>query len=632
MKKKYIWWKTIYRLGVVNVIRNILYRIKIKVGITENETAIKNSIKSILFIGHYRAFSKKILSNEVMGLAIQNGENLCAGRYKLFFNDIHLIGSPPKWFHYDEGDFEGHWSKSPVNACLNQDIKLTWDLSRFHWLQQLCCSYKVSGDDLFLEKMNTWLKDWITKNPVNSGVNWACGQECAIRVIHVLNSTQILSDSSSSQNTLNSFVFEHAMRIESTISYAISQDNNHGTSEAAALFICGAWLIKQNDINSIDEIIATRWLNLGRKILEERIKKLVFSDGGFSMYSTNYHRVFLNTVSIVEFWRQRLSQDSFSNLYLNKCKLATEWLYALVDVTTGDTWNLGANDGSNPFIVQHSDYRDYRPSIQFSSVMFFNEKFYPNEHFINEPLDWFEIDHSAFTYCEKTKESTILFESGIVILRAEQIGLLDTVGFIKFPNFSFRPSQADLLHFDLWHEGVNILRDAGSYSYNCESKVSECFSTISAHNTVEIDGTEPMPRLGPFLFGDWSKMKYIGELIKTEHSLQWEGSYDTPSGANHYRKVLCRSNIWEVSDTVFGAKEIIVVRWRLKPGDWKLSGNTIKCDNIFIKIHSENEIVLRLSTCFESRYYNSKEDVPLLEIQVKSCDATIITSINILEK
>ena len=34
----------------------------------------------------------------------------------------------------------------------------------------------------------------------------------------------------------------HLVRIAATLPYAIAQDNNHGTSEAAALFIGGAWL------------------------------------------------------------------------------------------------------------------------------------------------------------------------------------------------------------------------------------------------------------------------------------------------------------------------------------------------------------------------------------------------------
>lgn len=40
---------------------------------------------------------------------------------------------------------------------------------------------------------------------------------------------------------------------------------------------------------------------------------------------------------------------------------------------------------------------------------------------------------------------------------------------LRYPRFRFRPSQADALHLDLWLEGRNLLRDAGTYSYNTES-------------------------------------------------------------------------------------------------------------------------------------------------------------------
>ena len=36
------------------------------------------------------------------------------------------------------------------------------------------------------------------------------------------------------------------------------------------------------------------------------------------------------------------------------------------------------------------------------------------------------------------------------------------------PQAPARPSQADALHLDLWHRGVNLLRDAGTFSYNAE--------------------------------------------------------------------------------------------------------------------------------------------------------------------
>ena len=34
------------------------------------------------------------------------------------------------------------------------------------------------------------------------------------------------------------------------------------------------------------------------------------------------------------------------------------------------------------------------------------------------------------------------------------------------PIYKFRPSQADPMHLDLWIDGLNLLKDGGTLSYN----------------------------------------------------------------------------------------------------------------------------------------------------------------------
>ena len=75
----------------------------------------------------------------------------------------------------------------------------------------------------------------------------------------------------------------HLRRIAPTIRYAIAQDNNHGTSEAAALFIGGTWLAL------LGEPAGRRWAVRGRRWLEDRAGRLIGVDGSFSQYSLNYH-------------------------------------------------------------------------------------------------------------------------------------------------------------------------------------------------------------------------------------------------------------------------------------------------------------------------------------------------------
>jgi hypothetical protein len=629
MQKLLMWNRLIFGLGVVNIVRNIIYRLKLKSGFFTKLTPVGNVITGPLFVDGLIGEINNQIDDEIKGLIIKEAKSLVNGRVKLFFNEAYQAGSPPQWFYHQEDIFRGHWSDSPVNKYVNKDIKLTWDLSRFHWLQQLSCAYLITKDNLYIATINDWFEDWNTNNPVNSGVNWSCAQECSIRVIHVLNSTHILGDTCINSGSLIDFVVTHCQRIEPTVDYAISQDNNHGTSEAAALFICGAWLSRQSQIPEKTERMARRYLSKGRKILEERVNKLVSEDGSFSMYSTNYHRVFLNTLSVVSFWQKKLNQNEFSNNYIQKCRSATEWLYQLVDEESGDTLNLGANDGSNPFIIQSSDYRDFRPSIQFASVIFFNEKLYKNNHKINESIDWLGITHSSLKRRIILKQSKLLQSSGIVILRSKDVSEFDSTVFIKYPYYKFRPSQADILHVDLWHKGKNILRDAGSYSYNGPRLMMDYFTSIRAHNAVEIDHTEPMPRLGPFLFADWVKMNSISRIEKDVKTLNWTGSYKTKNHVEHMRKITFLEGKWTVHDIIDGFSEDVVLRWRLKKDKWVLNNNILSCKEVRIEIEviKGQQFKFELLNGYESRYYNFIDEIPVLEVSVIGCIAEIKTHI-----
>ncbi len=89
-----------------------------------------------------------------------------------------------------------------------------------------------------------------------------------------------------------------------------AQNNNHAVSEAAALFIGGIWLrslFAKGEGNRSSE----KWARVGRASLERLVDRLVFKDGGFSQYSTNYHRLMLDTLSQVECWRIWLDAAPF---------------------------------------------------------------------------------------------------------------------------------------------------------------------------------------------------------------------------------------------------------------------------------------------------------------------------------
>src|SRR5690606_22600754 len=190
-------------------------------------------------------------------------------------------------------------------------------------------------------------------------------QEASIRVMHLISALIGLKQLSAPSENVQALIELHLKRIAPTIDYAIAQDNNHGTSEAAALYIGGALLY------SIKPSAAyKKWAELGLKWLENRAVKLIVSDGGFSQYSVTYHRVMLDTYALAEIIRQKMNLPKFSQKLYLQLQKATNWLYVLTQ-QSGDVPNIGANDGARLIPVSDTDYRDFRPSVQLASTLFF---------------------------------------------------------------------------------------------------------------------------------------------------------------------------------------------------------------------------------------------------------------------
>ena len=190
-----------------------------------------------------------------------------------------------------------------------------------------------------------------------------------------------------------------------------------------------------------------------------------------------------------------------------------------------------------------------------------------------------------------------------------------------------RPAHADPLHFDLWHQGVNLLRDGGSYSYNSSLADLAVFTGIASHNTVQLDGAEPMPRLGRFLWGDWLQMETPPQL--EIHSIT--AAFCFPHG-RHQRQVQVDDGglHWTVVDTCSDFKSHTLLRWRLCPGEWQLSGSSLIGPSVKLQINCDQPITsLELVSGWESRHYGAKTKLPVLEVIVAQAPAILTTSIQL---
>ena len=520
---------------------------------------------------------------------------------------IPLSGSIPDWF---ANPYTGKRLPSPTRAWWNipdfdpeaGDIKVIWELSRFDWLIA-SAARAAAGDEQAWNQMETWLSDWCNHNQPYCGPNWKCGQETSIRVMHLAMAALILQNHHAPTPGLMNLIEAHLKRIEPTVQYAIGQDNNHGTSEAAALFIGGSWLQAGNRPGG------QRWMRLGRRLLENRVLRLVAEDGSFSQYSLTYHRVLIDTLVMAETWRRRLDLPDFPTLVRDRMAKAAKWLFAMTDSISGDGPNLGNNDGARLLPLTDTGYRDFRPSIQTAMVLFEGVRAYRQAGPWDDPIDWLGL---TAPHAAAEPPASIQFnQGGYSVLRNKA-----SFALLRYPRFRFRPAQADALHVDLWVSGKNILRDAGTYSYGGDAAILDNFGGTRGHSTVLFDERDQMPRLGRFLFGAWLSARNVtfdeSRCVASAGYVDWRG-------AEHHRSIHLSADRLHVVDRVGGAFSKAVLRWRLASGKWRVEGDTINDGTVFVRVSADVPIKrFELVTTDESLHYLEKHPIPVLEVEVHS--------------
>ena len=591
--------RLLFSIGIINILRVIVYRTLLRFNIhsVQRLTPLHTSINNVFNL--IETYSSTLRYDSKFDLFLSED---C--------KNLRIINGKPDWFYniYTNKSFldtQKDWFDIPDFNC-NGDIKGIWEASRFDWVIKFSYLAKKYKSNYFLLKINDWVCDWYNKNKPYKGPNWKCGQEASIRVIHLIGALVALNQYRICSTEILKFIELHLKRIYLTLSYSKAQDNNHGTSEAVALYI-GAELLK---IYFPQNKEYYTWSTKGYRLLENRVDRLIFKDGGFSQYSVNYHRLMLDSISFAEVSRLKLNLKPFSKQFYEKMSAATDWLRTLIQ-SNGDVPNLGANDGAMLFSLPGVDYRDFRPSLCLAGAIF-NKNTYGCNSIL---VDYFNFDvSSAICRVDTPKniwsisKSLFLENSGLICFRVDSIFLL-----FKVPKFKFRPSQSDILHLDLWVRDVNILRDSGTYSYNSNLDDIRYFGGVKGHNTVCFDQRDQMPRFGRFLFGAWPKIslfEYSDNFVKC--------GYKDYKGCTHVREVNIKNDgkIIEVIDDVSKFQVSAAIYWHLPFIKYSLEENKLTTELFSLEIDSDVSFSLEVLCREESRYYYQKEKQNVFKITI----------------
>ena len=487
---------TAYRLGIISILRVLIYKVLVRYRLhrvvrvesdhTSSDELVGDYIPQGYSFDHFRFFNKK-------------GVELFLGSHQQLSKTLFLTN----WFNGYVHSNNRRWFEIVDFDPNAGDIKGVWELSRWYWAIEIATDKTLS---LHYKRnlLDGFVKLWVYQNPYLHGPNWKCGQEAALRLIHFLVAMRLLgygpNDLSPSQRQ---FVIKHLRRIQPTLSYAKGQKNNHWISEAVGLILGGLWL----EGDSCSE----KYYQHGIMELGEALEALFNDDGSFAQSSFNYLRHALTLVAIARLEISKSVRDCriFESI---KLKNALHFFDHFCDSSSTTTHNWGANDGSNPLAISKSEFLD--PSAHKCLYDYTFKGIYADtENIVVGSLIKIydlaiELSDKSLHFGHCTVDSanykngfTEFPDGGLIFYRNSSYRVL-----VRLPKFNFKPSQDDVGHIDVIHNGKGVLLDGGTYSYFTDDDMFSYFQGVMSHNTLyRASGKYSMRKLSRFVFGSWTK-------------------------------------------------------------------------------------------------------------------------------
>ncbi|WP_254453305.1 heparinase II/III-family protein [Siccirubricoccus sp. G192] len=478
------------------------------------------------------------------------------------------------------------------------DIRPVWERNRWAELPLLAQAARLDLGGGHLARAEALLAGWCRANPAFRGPNWACGQEAALRALHLALALALLGAAGAPPPGARALLALHGRRIAATAAYAAAQDNNHTISEAAGLLVCGLLLRRPG------------WAAQGEARLRRGLLRLVAPDGGFAQLSTGYHRLLLDVLAVTEWLRRQLGGAPPDAAAMARAAAAVSWLHRLVEPGTGATPRLGHQDGSAFADLSLAGPDDARPSLERAARLLAGGSAGCGA---DPGCAWLGLEDAA-----PLADPPTAWAAG---------GLRGWHGagaraFLRTGPLRFRPGQADLLHLDLWDGALNLLRDGGTGAYNPPPGAEWWHAHLSgtaAHNTIAFDGADQMPRLSRFLFARWPRTGWLPEGA-------WLRDH---RGNRQERCIRAEGRRWIVEDRVAGGFASLALRWRLAPGAWQMDAAGVAGPLARLTLSGDAPLDLRLEAGWESPAYGAMRPVPVLVARARAPVSRITTIITL---
>ena len=419
----------------------------------------------------------------------RDADAILAGRWRAFGHLELQVDDPPRWqrdylvgkeLATTQSAFKLNHRSLPDGA----DIKLIWELSRWHALVRLAMAAHVLGDERAGEKCVLWLEDWVKHNPPFHGWNWTSALESGMRLIQFTWIDALLAGVAEAWgidaelDTLRHQILPpHAWFTWRHQSFG-SSANNHLLGELAGLIAATVrWPALENWGAPIMEL-QRRW--------EREVLAQFAEDGGNREQALNY-QLFAWELC----WQARLALVASGRRIADEVDerlRAAAGFFVEVQVPS-DSWDYGDSDSA--FVAPF--FADDRHAVAEWHAWLGDAKKSPAiACWLGEsPVGPVSALHEGWSCRER---------SGQVVWRGPRF----TVRYDVSPLGYLKPAahgHLDALHLSLWLDGIALVVDPGTGCYYAESRLRTWLASRAAHNGPSPDGLNHPRRLGPFLWG-----------------------------------------------------------------------------------------------------------------------------------
>ena len=441
------------------------------------------------------------------------------------------------------------------------DVKVPWELSRFHHVVTLAQAWWLSGEVKYADEFFSQWESWLVGNPWPRGVNWTNAMEAAIRAVNLLQARELMAEapgwSPGRRATYSQSLREHGLFIEHNLEVAVRRGEivagNHYLANVCGLACLGLGCPELPE--------AARWRRVGLAALEAEIRRQVLDDGFFWESSTAYHRLALE-LFLVPAVVARNNGHRVSDFYWSTLERMCEVVLYLTG-PSGQVPQIGDNDDGRLLILggyPHWPRHDHRYLLALGAALFSRGDFKAAAGECSEDVFWLlgrrgveDFDASA---TDSTPVGSKAFpDAGLYVIRSHDN---DDYAVVRTSTVSGPTGHAhnDCLSVELWMDGKPVFVDAGTLCYTSDLAARNEFRSTAAHNTVMVNGAEitPLPSGEPFKL-DVSASVRVLEWHVGQEEVRIVAESDAFSPVVHKRSVTYRigTREWLIADTLIGS-------------------------------------------------------------------------------